>query len=110
AVTSIDYSMIYHQPTLISEYGYGPCTNLGTLPCTLLKRRHFHHTAVLSPIFHIGAVAQIDITKRSVTIVARTTQHSIFSINLFGKQNTVSIERQECIFALKKLLEVECVS
>ena len=62
---------------------------------------------MFSPIFHIRAIADIDITERSMSIIAGTTQHGVFSIYLLREKYPVAIEWKESILALEKLFEVK---
>ena len=45
-----------------------------------------------------------------MTIVARTTQHSIFAINLLREEYTISIEWQKSIFTLVEGFKIEGVT
>ena len=65
---------------------------------------------MFTPVFHIRTVADINVTERSVSVITRTAQHCIFTIDFLREQNSVSVEWQECIFALIKFFEVECIS
>ena len=102
--------MVEQQPTFVCQDRHITCTNLCTLPCTVFERSLFHYAAVFTPVLHIRAIADVDVTERSVTVVARTRKHSILTVNLFWEEHTITVERKECIFALEEFLEVECIS
>ena len=102
--------MIEYQPALFSKERNRTCPYLRTLPCTFGERGNFHHTTVFPPIFHIRTVTDVNISKRCMTVVARTTQHSIFTIYLLRKKYPIAVKRQEGIFALEEFFEVECIT
>ena len=65
---------------------------------------------VFAPELHVGAEADVDVAKRSMSAVAGTAQERIFAIELLRQQHTVAIERQESILALEELLEIESIA
>src|SRR5574344_1678516 len=89
---------------------YRTCTNFGALPSPLRKWSYFHNTSVFAPVFHIRAVAYINITERSMSIITWTAKHSIFPINFLREKDTVAVERKACFLALEEFLEIECIS
>ena len=64
---------------------------------------------MFTPIFHIRAIADVYVAKRSMSIITGTTQHRILAIDLLREKYTITIERQESIFALEKLLKVKSI-
>lgn len=104
-----NHSVVKHQPTLIGEEGNTARADFGTLPGTLGERCHLHHAAVLAPVLHVGAVADVYVAERRVSVVARTAQHGVASAELLGKQHPVAVERQKGVFTLVEILEVERV-
>ena len=57
-----------------------------------------HHKAVFAPMDHIQALAQVNITEGSVTIVAGTAEHHIFSIDPARKEHAIAVIWQQSIF------------
>lgn len=104
-----NHAVVEHQPTLVGEERNTARADFGTLPGTLGERRHLHHAAVLAPVLHVGAVADVYVAERRVPVVARTAQHGVASAELLGKQYPVAVERQKGIFTLVEVLEVERV-
>ena len=102
--------MIEYQPALFSKEWYRTGTYLRTLPCTFRKGSNFHYTTVFSPIFHVRTVTDVNISKRCMTVIARTAQHSILTIYLLRKKYPVTVKRQKGIFALEEFFEVECIA
>ena len=103
----MDNTVIEQQPSRFGEERHGTCADFRTLPGTVFKRSYFHHTAVFTPIFHVGTVADVDVAERCVPVVAGTAQHGVFAVYLLWKQYAVAVERQEGVFALEEFFEVE---
>ena len=61
---------------------------------------------MLTPVYHIGAIAEPDVTEGGVPVVARTAEHCIFAIDFLGEKHTVAVKRKECVFTLHECLEV----
>ena len=98
--------MVDEQPALRGLDGDGSCTDLETLPGTYLEVRRCHHVSVMSPELEIRRLAVKYVPKGCMTIVTRTTQHSVATIDLAREEDAIAIERQKCILQLVESLEV----
>ena len=79
-VTGIDYPMIDQKPAFIGLDRYGARPDLGALPCGQISRNRAHHMTMPAPEFHIRTLADENIAKRSMSVVARTVQHHIHTV------------------------------
>ena len=109
-VASSNNPVIEHQPAFFCQERHRSGSNLCTLPGTFRERSHFHYTTVLTPILHIGTVADINISERCMTVVTRTAQHGILTVNFLRKQYAVTVKWKEGILTLIEFLEIECIT
>lgn len=101
--------MIEHQPTLGCLNGDGAGAYLHALPCTYLKGGRRHHMAMLAPVYQVGRFAVKDVSKRSMSRIARATEHGEVTINLLREHHTVAVVGQKGILQLVEGLEIKCV-
>ena len=109
-VAGLDDAMVEHEPTFAGHERYRAGADLQALPSAVLKRRHLHHAAMLAPVLHVRAVADVDIAKRRMAVVARAAQHGEPAVNLFREEHAVAVERQKGVLALEEIHEIERVA
>ena len=102
--------MVDQQPSLICLDRNRAGTDLGALPCGLVATYRTHHVAVSSPEFHILTLADEDISKWCVAVVAWTAHHHVVAVDLSREQHAVTVEWKECVLKLNEFLEVIGVS
>lgn len=102
--------MIEYQPAFRREEGHGACSYLGALPGAFGERSDFHHAAMLAPVLHVRAIADVDVAERSMSVVAGAAQHGISPAYLLGEEDAVAVEGQKGVFALEEFLEVERIA
>ena len=100
----------YQQPSLICLDRNRAGTDLGALPCRLVAAYRTHHMTVSSPELHILTLADEDISKWCVAVVARTAHHHIVAVDFSREQHAVTVEWKECVLKLNEFLEVIGVS
>lgn len=69
-----------------------------------------HYVTVLAPVFHIGGLRNVHIAEGGVSGVGRTAEHNVLAVYFAREQNAVSVEGQECVFALVELLEIKGIA
>lgn len=106
AVAALENAVVEAEPALRSLYRDRACAYLLGLP----SLEGAHNVSVLAPVLHIRRLRDVHIAERSMAAVGRTREHQILVVYLSGEHNAVSVERQECVFALIEGLEVKGVA
>ena len=64
---------------------------------------------MFTPVFHIGAIADENITERSMSVITWTAKHCIFTVDFLREEHTIAVERQKGILTLEKLFEIKSI-
>ena len=100
-VTGLSDTVEDHKPPFIDLDGNGTCADLGPGPV-----HGCQYMVMLTPVDHIGRLAQEHITERGMSVVGRTREHDKLPVYLSGEQYTVAVERNERIGQSVEGLEV----
>ena len=65
--------------------------------------------AMLSPVHQVGRFAVEDVSERSMSRIARATEHGKVAVDLLGEHHTVAVVGQESILQLVEGLEIKRV-
>ena len=103
AIAGSEHAMVKEQPTLRGLHWNRSGAHLGALPAA----EGTHYEAVLPPMEQVGAAAEVDIAEGGVPIITGTAEHNILTVDAAGEQDTITVERQECIFHKVKTFKIE---
>ena len=101
--------MINQQPSLVRFDGHGARTDFRALPGGFVALDDAHHEAVAAPELHIRALADKDVAKGRMAVIAGPAHHHIPAADLSGKQHAVAVEGQEGVFQLYEGFKIERV-
>ena len=81
-------------------------THLRALPAAFSA----HDKTVLSPMDHVRALAEVDVTEWRVAVVARAAEHDKLILDLAREEHAIAVERQQRIFQEREFLEIEGIA
>ena len=99
------YTVIEKEPSFRSFNRSCTATDLYVLPPFA---SFSHYMAVFTPVFHIRALGNKDITKWSMSAVTWAGKHHEFIINLSREKDCISVKWKERIFNSCKGFEILC--
>ena len=98
--------MIEQEPTFRRFDRHRSGADLGGLPTAFRA----HHKAVLAPMDHIRAHTEVNISKRSMPVITRPTEHDVLVINLAWERYAIAIVRKQGVLQKVKFLEIKGIA
>ena len=89
--------MIENQPPFGSFDGNRTGSNFCALPAIFYS----HYETMFSPMDHIRTLAEVNITKRGVTVVAGAIEHHIFIVDPAREKDTIAVDMAASAFSRK---------